>query len=1097
LNWGYAVIKSQALTAFLLIFLIAFPLASSSIAQITEGALAGTVTDPSGAVLPNTPVTVTNMKTGATREAMTDSVGFYRVTYLPPGLYQVKASVKGFKTAVVSDIQVSVNNTTRADLKLELGQLSEVVQVTGEAQLVNTEEGRLANTLDSRQVQELPLSGREIYALVLLQPGVTATLAPMTSNTQFNRFNYGFSANGNSPRGNNYVLDGVSNNNEWLGGTPAISPSVEAIAEFQVQTSNFSPEYGRNNGSVVTVVSRSGTNEFHGSLYEFHRNSAADAQNYFASALTPSRLLQNQFGGSLGGRIIRDKTFFFVNYEGIRSRDGQVIRGVGETPEFRNEVATYRQGSIADIQFKAFPAPRCLPGTSVDAGSIYAKTSPLDVVKKTPYIEWFAGAKDGIPDTCTTSYTDNRAIRGDQYTIKVDHKFRQKDTLFFRWMGDNRKTDSGREQLGGAVTRGFKAPFIGNFPSFVAGYTHLLSSRSLNDFRFAWARSDFGIGFSAPGAKDTANYPVLLFDSGVTRFGGAIFVPRNFIFNNFTINDSFAFGIGRHNLKAGFEMRRILENSNYKLETVGFYEFQDMFTFANDSPYYAEGLVNPKTGQFTDTPRNFRWTQWGLFVQDDFKASRNLTLNLGLRYDLFGGPSEKDGLLSNIKLGSGSGINQIRTATIGRVSSMFQEDHNNFAPRFGFAWDPRGNGRTAIRGSFSIAYLEPYSNLYTNASRFDPPDSAFPFVFPYYYGGTINYGVPAIPSTGFQTGLTPSGGIPGTRISVSGVANDIRTAYTQQWFLGVQHRIAGPFGVSLNYVGTAGRKLYIRDDINRFTGDRVGPGGTLVAAKRFNSEWAGTTYVKNGTTSSYNGFNLQLQKSYSRHNTFSINYTFGKALDIVSDAGLADYTNIGVALYTGAMESGNARLDRGPSAFDIRQRLTAFGLWDLPSPRGPKGLREILGGWQWNAILTLQSGRPFTVLCANTNTCDYNADGLGYDRPNAPTWGNNKSGLSKQDFLNGIFTIADFPTPVLGKNGTLGRNTFRGPGYATLDTSLFKTVKLHDRLSMQFRFEGFNLFNRTNLLSPNATLSGAASFFGKSTVAFNPRQMQFALKLIF
>jgi hypothetical protein len=1064
-----------------------------ALAQYTEGSISGTVTDSAGAVVAGANVTVRNVETGEARQVAADSDGLYRVSSLRPGSYEVRAEVTGFKTGVVSDVRVVVNTIVRADVVLTPGAVEERIEVTSEAGFVNTEEGRVATTLNTRQVQELPLNGRDVNQLALLQPGVTATLAPVISNTQFNRFNFGFSANGASPRGNNYVLDGVSNNNEWLGGTPAISPSVEMIQEFQVQTVNFAAEYGRNNGSVVLAVSRSGTNEFHGSLYDFLRNDALDARNFFDGAGQSGVLIQNQFGGSLGGPIRKDRTFFFVNYEGLRTREGRTLRVVAETAEFRQQVATLRPGTIADRLFRAYPAPPCVPGTAFDRASIFRPDLTLEEVREIPFHEFIDGPADGVVDTCEASYLDRRTIRGDQYSVRVDHQFGDSDKLFARWLGDRRRTDSGREQLGGAVARGFKAPFHGDFPSLLIGYTHLFSPTVLNDFRFSYSRSDFGIGFEAP-ASDTDNFPTLFFDDGTVRFAGAIFVPREFVFDNFIVNDTFSLSRGNHNIKFGAEVRRILEDSDYQLETLGFYEFNSLFAFANDDPYYQEALVDPATGDFTGTPRKFRWTQLGAFVQDDWKIGRRLTLNLGLRYDYFGVPTEADGILSNITLGpGGSPGEQIANAVAGRVEQIAEPDRNNFAPRIGFAYDVSGDGKTAIRGSYAVAYLEPYSNLYTNASRFGSPDSATPVVFPLFFGGTIAYDVPAIPSPDYQTGLTPSGGIPGTRISIPGVQADMRTAYSQQWFLGIQRELWGPLYLSANYVGTSAKKLYIRNDINRFVGDRP---SLEEGPDRFNQEWAETFFVQNGNDSIYHGMNLQLQSRYAAGLQFTFNYTFGKAIDLVSDPGLGDFTNVSVGGYNGTQDAGNPGLDRAPSDFDVRHRIAAHGIWDIPSPGGPGPVKAVFGGWQANLIATYQTGRPFSVICTTTISCDYNADGSGYDRPNTPAFGNSLSGLDRSDFLEGIFEVSDFQVPAFGTNGNLGRNTFRGPDYASVDVSLFKNIELTEDLELQFRAEAFNVFNRVNLFLPNAVLNNA-TFFGRSTAAFDPRQFQFALKLLF
>jgi outer membrane receptor protein involved in Fe transport len=692
------------------------------------------------------------------------------------------------------------------------------------------------------------------------------------------------------------------------------------------------------------------------------------------------------------------------------------------------------------------------------------------------------------------AFFSDRPITGNQYLFRGDQQFSVKDRMFLRVMADDRVTDSAREQLGAAAIRGFKAPFNGFFPSLLLGETHLFSSRFLNDFRMSYARSDFGIAFQVPGQQGGGGYPTLGgFASGVASFGGASLVPRNFVFNDFTWNDSFAATVGRHTVKVGFEVSRVQENSDYKDISYGSYSFTNIFTFANDAPYSTTGLVNPATGQFTSTPRHFRSTEYGAFVQDDWKVTRRLTANLGLRYDYFGSPTETQGILSNIVMGHGSSLAQdVATATVGRVSTLFNASPHNFAPRLGLAFDPAGDGKTSLRASYSMAYLAPYSNLYTNASRFDPPDSAFPLVYPALYGGTISYGVPAIPSPGFLTGLTSSGSIPGTRISVSGVAQNLKTAYSEQWFFGVQRKLPGAFYLSANYVGTAGHQLYIRNDINRFTGDRP---SLTVGVVRYNQSWNGTTFVENGSDSIYHGINAQLQKRFGHSSTFTVNYTFGKSIDTVSDPGLGDYSNVAVGIYNGTMDVSKAFLDHGASDFDVRHRLTTNGVWDLPSPKSASWLRTVIGGWQLNGLATFQTGRPFSVVCNSANLCDYNGDGDGYDRPNTPAFGNTLTGLSRSNYIKGLFTVSQFPVPVFGTDGNLGRNTFRGPGFAQVDSSLFKKIPIHEKITLQFRAEVFNVFNRVNLYLPNDSLVSA--LFGRSTAAFQPRQMQFALKLVF
>ncbi len=1088
-------------------------------AQLTEGTIVGTVTDATGATVVGARVQVKNLQTSHVDELKTDSIGYYRALHLAPGKHEVRVEHQGFKAAIVSDVVVLVNTVTRADVQLQVGEQQQTVTVTGEAPLVQTEEGRLADTILTRQVTDLPLNGREVYQLVTLQPGVTATAAPVISNvpssTSSVTFNFGFISNGGTPRSNNFVLDGTSNNNEWLGGTPLIFPSVDAIQELQVQTLNFSAEYGRNNGAIVNVITKQGTNTLHGSAFYFHRNTALNARNFFDKT-QKAPLLQHQFGVSLGGPIRKGKTFFFGDYEGSRLKDGSPLLVTAETPEFRSLVQATRPGSIAARFLQDFPGPPCVPGTKRDTGSMASPSAGPFAV----------GPPDGIPDICDAVSPQIAHHQTDQYMLRVDQIFSNHDQVFVRWIATHASADVSRQELLGAGMRGFQAPLNGFFGDLGIGYTHQFSSSTLNDFRFAYSRNNSAIFYVVPNSPSetilkNAGVPNffahLSFDDGLLPFGGPIFIPRVFIFNTFAVNDTFSHMVGRHALKFGFEVRRIQENSDYQLETHPFYEFNSMFNFANDDPWLVEALVNrnpssPNFGQFTNTPRHFRWTQWAGFAQDDWKVRSNLTLNLGLRYEVFGPPSEANGILSNIILGSGSDLfSRIATATVGRVQKMWNTDWNNFAPRIGLAWDPQGNGRMAVRAGFSIAYLEPYSNLYTNASRFDPPESNFIDEFPALGVGTsVNYTFPFQPSPDYANKVTANGGVQGSKITPSGVFPNLRTAYSMQWFLGIQHEFFRDYSVSLNYVGTRGIKLYTREDYNRFRGDICNPSTCNFTDNRLNFGWGQTFYITNESWASYHGFNAQLRKNYSHGFSFVANYTFGKVLDIVTEGGLGDYFNVNSygIVYSGVQDIRNTRADYGPSEFDVRQRFTLSGLWDLPSPKGNAFIEHVFGGWQLNTIVSLQSGRPFDVFCTKFwfEGCDFNMDGLRYDRPNRPA-NIRPSGFSNSQFVSGIFKVTDFcpngivpffaGTPCLpvATDGNLSRNAFRGPALKTVDFAVFKNTKVKERLNVQFRAEMFNLFNRVNLFIPDGNLGSPT--FGRSTAAFPARQIQFGLKFLF
>jgi hypothetical protein len=846
----------------------------------------------------------------------------------------------------------------------------------------------------------------------------------------------------------------------------------------------------------------------------------------------------------LGGPIVKNKTFFFANYEGSRRKDGAPELATAETPEFRDLVITTRPTTFAADFYRDFPAPPCV-GDLEDEGSLPPFGSgPFGVV----------GPLDGIPDYCTVFASQVQDHRADQYLGRVDHNFTDSNQLFVRWIASHGAADVSRQELVNANMRGFRSPIDTFAADLSIGYNYLFSPTLINNFRFAFSRNDSLISYELPPSpsRDTLlaagsadSFPEffgnLSMDDGVIPIGGSIFVPRDFIFNTWTIADTLTQVVGRHALKYGFEIRYIQENGNYPLVTRPFYRFDSIFDFANDEPWLLNALANreacpapvpgPDCGNFQDTPRKFRWTHWSAFFQDDWKVLPNLTLNLGLRYEVFGRPTETQGRLSNITLGSGNTFfEQLANATVGRVESLFEVDRNNFAPRLGLAWDPFGKGTTVIRSGLSVAYLEPYSNLYTNASRFGPPETSSLVVFPFFGVGTdINYTFPFQPSSDFSNAPTANGGVAGLTVEENGTFRDLRSAYSTQWFLGLQHEFLRDYAFSINYVGTRGVKLYIREDYNREAGDLLD-----FVENRLAPGWDKIFYISNDNDSIYHGMNAQVRKNYSHGLMFVANYTFGKVLDIVTDGGLQDYFNVagyGVGGdYSGVVDINNRGLDRGPSEFDVRHRFTFSSLWNLPSPSSDSAaIRKLLGGWQVNSIISLQSGRPFSVVCglAWFDGCDFNLDGLENDRPNAPS-GIRTGGFSNSELASGIFgptqldgARAFCPEAALfvggtppdefligyspfffgtacvpaGPNGSLGRNTFRGPDFSSVDVGVFKNTDITEQVKVQFRAEFFNLFNRANLFNPVGNMGSPN--FGRSLSAFAPRQIQFGLKFIF
>lgn len=583
------------------------------------------------------------------------------------------------------------------------------------------------------------------------------------------------------------------------------------------------------------------------------------------------------------------------------------------------------------------------------------------------------------------------------------------------------------------------------------------------------------------------------------------------ITNTFQYSDVLTMSVGRHGLKMGGEIRRVQENGNWFLTRAN-YVFFDPLDFAQDEPYLEVEGINPQTVRIASNPVNLRNTEGAVFFQDDWKVSSRLTLNLGLRYEVFGRIHDRLNHLGNLQVAPGGNIFDpaaIAAATAGTVGTVAARDSNNFAPRLGFAWDPFGNGKTSVRGGFGVSYNKVFNNA-IGVARLNPPLFSFTVVLPVFNpsqaGIPIAYG-PSTPgepvrSDGANTnlGTDANSGLVGNitgynpafgfgRQNLRAVDPNLRDPYAENWFFGIQRELPGSWVVETNYAGSVGRGLEMRVDLNAFTGDLLD--GTL---NRFNSNFNSVRTLTNLGRSSYHALQAKVTHKFANRLLVDAAYTLSKTLDNSSDiwGPLGEGENLDVA-----QDTRKLRLQNGLSTIDATHRLVVYTLYELPFFRNRQGMtRTLLGGWQLTNLVQLQSGLPFTVFCqASFPTCDWNADGNTNDRPNVPAFGNRLGSVSRSDYINGVFKASDFPAPVLGTNGDLGRNTFRGPGSATVDASVLKDFALRERFRLQFRAEVFNLFNRVNLKQVRGDLSSAV--FGKSVGAFPSRQFQFALKLYF
>jgi hypothetical protein len=1031
-------------------------------AQQQLSGVQGTITDTTEAILPGVSVSIVNMATGLVRTTLTNSAGLYRVPGLEPGRYQVTAELAGFSRSVRKDVVLSVGATVGLNLRLEPGGLSETVDVAAVVAPLQTEKADVSAVVEVKKIQDLPLSARNVLQLASLQPGITG-IVPAGQDFLVAEQGAGVNASGLRGSANNASVDGGSVNNGPWGGTFLIVPNAESVQEFQVISNNMSAEYGRNAGAAISIITKGGTNELHGSAFNFHRNDGWRTRNVFETTGPKPDFRRNDFGVSIGGPILKDRTFFFASYEGVRETTGRGQLLTVETEQFRDFVMRTRPGSNAAQLLQRY-RPIAYPTTGLrDLGSPAPGANVI-------------GPPDGIPDVGTISVAGRGERSGDQFNARLDHVFNGgRDKIrgtFYRTASTG---------IGAGIRPEFENPLPVDVHFLHLAHTHVVSPQTLNELTFGYARQH---GEAENRAPESPTIGITGVDAG---FGLVFWHPITFTQQVYEVKNTLTLNRGRHAFRLGGETRLSKDFAHLHHWERPNYTFQSILDFADDEPFSETRAVDPGNGQSATAPGDYRTRELGFFVQDNWKVRPNLTLNLGLRYDNFGTPSKSDGPFNGIVLGPGATRQeQMRQARIERVDRLYGGDNDNFGPRFGFAWDPASDGRWAIRGGSGLSYNR-INNTVWSDERLNPPQFASA-------SANIFSGVPLVYTLGptyranpaLGRGLDERGGIRGARVDLRVVDPDIRTPYVYNWFLGVQRTLPAGFVAEANYIGTAARNLLTGDgpggeNYNRVAGDLLD--GRL---DRLNPSFNVVGLAESTIASDYHGLTLQLSRRYHGGFGFQAAYTLGKATD---RAGVLQ-------------EVTRPELDEGPAAIDARHRIAVNVLWEIPGP-AQGALRHVLGGWQVNAIAVWQTGLPFSVTCGFAYPrCDFNADGTNNERPNVPAFGDSRTGAENDDFLAGLFTLADFPLPAQGTFGTLGRNTFRGPRYFNTDLSIFKNVSVpwfgSQRAILQLRVEAFNVFDTVNLDPPRTNLTDP--LLGRSTaVRFGTltREVQAGVKFMF
>ncbi len=999
--------------AFCLLFL-SIPLLAQN------AALTGTVKDPKDAAIPGVSLSLTNNATGIALTTKSDSAGDYEFPFAKPGSYTLRAEQGGFKTFVQSNLTLAVAERTRLDPIMQIGDASTLLTVEASPTGVQTESSTLGEVVTNRKIVEIPLNGRFFLDIALLTQG---TVAPSTNNRTFLAVPSGIGISGINASGTredstNYLFDGI-NLSDMAQNQITFQPNIDMIQEFKVQTNSFSADFGRNAGIVISAVSKSGTNGFHGTAYEFVRNEKFDAKNYFDPAGNIIPFKRNIYGYSVGGPILRNRTFFFTSYEGRQGR---------EVASLKTQVPTSAQiSSVTNpVVLKLIPL---LPKANDATGTFFVGP---------------AGRKREL----------------NQFTGRIDHNFSERDFIFGNFI-------SNRDQRTEPTLQGNNLPGFGDTrPAkrelLSLGYTHVLSPSVTNEFRAGLNR--VLISFVPDDKADPAAFGITSPSSVFPQFnisGGAVLggisgFPQGRGDTTFQYSDSLSWIRGRHSLKFGAEFRRF-RNNNFNGGTGGTINFPNLAAFIAGTPSSATETALPATP-------GLRVSALGTYAQDDFRVNQRLTLNLGLRWEYNGVPNEIHNRLAVYDFARNA---LFRVGTNG-VERPYHRQFSNFGPRFGFAYDPLGNGKTVIRGGTGLYYDEPVTNIVTGLGS-NPP-------FATSVNNTSNVNI-----------ANPFNLPPGTGSAIAAIDPNFKSAVVFSYNLNVQRELAGTV-FQVGYVGSQGRHLRLLGDYNQ------GVNGV-----RPISGFSSITVQESVSNSTYNGLWLSANRRLARGLTFSASYTFSKSIDNNS----VGSSNPQIQNFYSLRE------ERALSDFDARQRFVLSGVYQLPFHANSAFAKRAVEGWTISPIVNLQSGNPFSPIVPLTRTLTpgvaptpglvYNSGSLqGFDRP---------------DYVLGQPLYVDHRSPAQWLNpnafvrhnlgfGNAGRNVLTAPGLQDVDVALSKDTRVKERVSLQFRAESFNIMNHPNFGQPVNSLTAAT--FGQITQTRttrgdlgSSRQIQLGLKLIF
>jgi hypothetical protein len=1043
--------------------------------------LQGSVTDPKGDVVPNATITVRNEATSVERTAQSDSDGNYSIASLPVGTYTIEVQAQGFKRDLAQHFAIEVGRTIQRNFQLQVGDVSENITVTADAPVIESATTSVGLVINQRTVQEIPLNGRHFVDLGLLIPGsVTPPQNGFLTAPLRGQGSFGLNTAGGREDTVNFMINGI-NLNDMVQNQITFQPSINTVQEFKADNSTFSAEYGRNSGAIVNIATRSGTNDFHGEFFEFLRNDALDARNFFnfcppGQSVCKSQgkppFKRNQFGFNIGGPIYlprfgeggsplayngKNKTFFFFSYEGLRQRQGLTLPTTAVPTDAQRAAVT-----APAIQKLLALIPRS--STGFTSGSA---TAPVNI---------------------------------DQWTLDISHQFSSNDRLhgYYAFQRDQR----GEPNLQGNNIPGFGDTRKSHRQIFTLNETHTFGSSLVNEVRFGFNRIhilfspnaklnplDFGIN---DGVTEPIGLPQIAVGGGGVNLGGPAGFPQGRSDTTYVLSDTLNYLRGKHSLKFGVEARKFFNNNTNK-DT-------GSFAFANTAAFVA-GTANAFAVTLGDVSTAIAQGALGLFAQDNYKVRSNLTLELGLRWDYLMSPTERYDRFVDYVPQSNSLI-QVNHG----IAPVYHTNWKNFHPRVGFSWDPFKDGKTSVRAAYAILADQPVTNLVTGNGT-NPPFAT-------------NVALPSGSTTTLGNAILAAP--PGATVSPSSSDPFFDNAYIQSYNFNIQREVKSGLAVTVGYFGSKGTHLRLTRNLNQtflnsaFNAVRPFPTLSSTSPIRPGATLLNITFREATGNSNYNALWVTADKRMGHGLQFNASYTFSKSIDYNSQS------SQGVTV----QDSYNLRGDRGLSDFDARHRFVISGLYELPWKKN-----SAIGGWQTSLIVQSQSGNPVTLLAGNVGAITGGAGsanansltGLATLRPDVgaaitinPVAAVGSNGV--QWFPNLVCdprpggscpsgSVAILPVNVVSGNrtiyhfGNIGRNTVIGPSFNNVDFSLIKRTKIGENKLIEFRWEIFDLFNHANFGQPGRTAQVGSTSFGVITNTRFPtgdsgssRQMQFALK---